>query len=173
MEAILAAGIETQGVPASAICPPETVSLTAGGSELRAEPAEELYLEVVTEFDEWPEGAAVVAVQGHNGIPDGYHGSIAPARTFAFRREVEMLIAAGLAKGGSLDNALIISPPHDYSTPLRVTSEWCVHKMLDLIGDLALLDGRLAMKVYARRPGHRINTLLAQSISANHRETMP
>ena len=173
VDAINAAGIERQGVPARTISISRTISVSSGGSELRAEPADELYLEVTTEFDEWPAGTATVAVHGADGIPESYAGAIAPARTFAFRREVEMLIAAGLAKGGSLDNALIISPPNEYSTPLRVPSEWCAHKLLDVIGDLALLDARPAMSIHARRPGHRINTALAQSIYAKCREQTP
>ena len=93
-----------------------------------------------------------------------YAQHIAPARTFAFRQEVEALLAAGLAQGGSLENALIITPPDGFSTPLRLPSEWCAHKLLDLIGDLALLDARLALKLTALRPGHRINARFAQTL---------
>jgi len=170
VEAIRAAGIVGQGVPARFIHLSEPVTVNAGGSELRAEPADCLSVQVTTEFDEWSGGLATVSIEGPEGVPVDYANTIAPARTFAFRREVEMLIAAGLAKGGSLDNALIIDPPDTLSSPLRVPFEWCAHKMLDAIGDLALLDARLAMKISARRPGHGSNTALARAIFAQNHE---
>jgi UDP-3-O-[3-hydroxymyristoyl] N-acetylglucosamine deacetylase len=170
VEAIRAAGIETQGVLARCVRVREPVTVTMGSSDLCVYPADHFSLEVVTEFDDWPEGAATLVVSGEDGVPNGYAETVAPARTFAFRHEVEMLIAAGLAKGGSLDNALIITPPSAFSTPLRVASEWCAHKMLDAIGDLALLNARLVMRIHARRPGHRVNTALARAILAHSPE---
>jgi UDP-3-O-[3-hydroxymyristoyl] N-acetylglucosamine deacetylase len=169
-EAIQTVGIETQGVPPRYARVREPVVVTMGSSELRAEPGERFSLDVETEFDDWPEGAAALTASGKDGVLNGYAEHVAPARTFAFRREVEMLIAAGLAKGGSLDNALIITPPDNFSTPLRLPSEWCAHKMLDVIGDLALLNARLVMRIQARRPGHRVNTALAQALFAHSLE---
>lgn len=170
VEAINDAGIQRQSLPARTLRLREAVTVTAGASVLRAEPAAVLGMRVATEFDEWPEGQAAVTIDGSAGMLQDYSDRIAPARTFAFRREVDMLIAAGLARGGSLDNALIISPPDTFSSPLRVPLEWCAHKMLDLIGDLALLDARLVATIDALRPGHRINTLLAQAIFAQCNE---
>ncbi|HLJ54690.1 MAG TPA: UDP-3-O-acyl-N-acetylglucosamine deacetylase [Chthonomonadaceae bacterium] len=160
------AGIVRQRAPARFVTLDAPLSVENGGSELRAEPAGAMSLRVETRFDEWPEGAATLEVDGPAGVPADYMEAIAPARTFAFRREVDMLIAAGLAKGGSLDNALVIEPPDTFSSSLRIPQEWCAHKALDLIGDLALLDARLAIRVTALRPGHRINTALAQKIAA-------
>ncbi len=163
-EEIRRAGIERQDAAARFVRLREPVAVSSGASELRAEPSGGLELEARTDFDEWPNGSATVKAVGEDGILVDYDERIAPARTFAFQREVEMLISAGLARGGSLDNALIISPPDTFSTPLRLPSEWCVHKLLDLIGDLALLNARPAMTITALRPGHRVNALLAQSI---------
>jgi UDP-3-O-[3-hydroxymyristoyl] N-acetylglucosamine deacetylase len=173
VDAIQSVGIEVQGRPAHFVRLRDEVVVSGNGSELRAAPADDLYLEVRTEFDEWPEGAAAIVTEGRDGVPIGYRANIAPARTFAFRREVEMLIAAGLAKGGSLGNALIITPPDGFSSALRVASEWCAHKVIDVIGDLALLDARLAIRLHALRPGHRINISLAQSISAQLGDQTP
>lgn len=170
VEAIRSAGIAPQPGPARMLHLTEPLRIAKGTSEANARPAPNLELTVSTEFDEWAEGAATVMAAGAGGMVEDYAESIAPARTFAFRREVDMLIAAGLAKGGSLDNALIISPPDTFSTPQRLRSEWCVHKMLDLIGDLALLNARLAMKIEAIRPGHGTNAILAKSILAQSRE---
>ena len=170
VEAIRSVGVVSQRVPARILRLSEPVSVTMGASEMRATPADTLHIEVTTKFDDWPEGAATLIAHGPDGIPSRYFEEIAPARTFAFRQEVESLIAAGLAKGGSLDNALIIDPPDTFSTPLRVPSEWCAHKLLDVTGDCALLNARLIMNLYACRPGHRINTAFARAILAQGRE---
>jgi UDP-3-O-[3-hydroxymyristoyl] N-acetylglucosamine deacetylase len=170
VEAILSSGVEAQHVPARFARVREPLPVAVGASELRAEPSDRLSIRVTTEFDDWPEGAATVSTDGHDGIPGGYADRIAPARTFAFRNEVEMLIAAGLARGGSLDNALIVTPPDSFSTPLRVPAEWCAHKMLDVIGDLALLNARPLMTITAHRPGHRVNTAFAAAIRDHWRE---
>ena len=104
---------------------------------------------VRTSFDHWAQGEVAFAWEpSSEGSVETYLKQIAPARTFAFRHEIEMLIAAGLAKGGSLDNALIITPPNEFSTPLRLPAEWGCHKLLDAIGDLALLDARPAKPLY-------------------------
>jgi UDP-3-O-[3-hydroxymyristoyl] N-acetylglucosamine deacetylase len=163
-QAIQEAGLTEQGCPAHTQLLRAPFSLTEGDSEAVVVPASALRLEVVTEFAEWPEGqAAACFAVGPESMAD-YTATVAPARTFAFQREAQMLLAAGLAQGGSLDNALVITPPNTFSTPLRLPTEWCAHKLLDLIGDLALVDARLQMQVHLRRPGHRINTLLARRL---------
>jgi UDP-3-O-[3-hydroxymyristoyl] N-acetylglucosamine deacetylase len=169
VEAIQAAGVAAQGVPARVFTLAEPCEVAEGASRFQAAPGDGLRVEVVTEFHEWPEGRAS---QAYASGPEGarrYVDQVAPARTFAFRREVEMLLAAGLAKGGSLDNALIISPPDTFSTPLRLPQEWCAHKLLDVIGDLALVDARLNVHLTAIRPGHRLNVRLAGALLEQHK----
>lgn len=90
---------------------------------------------------------------------------LAPARTFAFEHEVEALRAAGLAKGGGMDNAFTVGPER-YSGPLRFEDEVVRHKALDLVGDLALCGFRLQGQVFAVRPGHRSNVALAMALRA-------
>ncbi len=63
-----------------------------------------------------------------------------------------------------MDNVVIITPPSTFSTELRMPGEWWRHKVLDLIGDLALTDARLRCSVRANRPGHTINTRLAAAL---------
>lgn len=86
---------------------------------------------------------------------------IAPARTFGFWEEVQPLQEQGLAKGGSLENAIVVFPDC-YSVPLRFPNELARHKLLDLMGDLALLGVRLRAKVYARSSGHSHHFRLCQ-----------
>jgi len=97
--------------------------------------------------------------------PETFINTLAPARTFCFREEVEALRAAGLARGGSLENALVVDQS-GYLTPLRVPSELAAHKALDLLGDLATLGVGLAAHVVAIRSGHAVNQQLVRRIWA-------
>jgi len=164
VEAILSAGICAQEHPPRRLRLAAPVEVVEGESRLRADPADGCALEATTTFDEWPEGRATARARLDPKDCAGYRAQVAPARTFAFRQEVEALLAAGLAQGGSLDNALILTPPGGFSTPLRLPAEWCAHKLLDLIGDLALLDARLALRLTALRPGHRVNVRFARTL---------
>lgn len=79
---------------------------------------------------------------------------LAPARTFALEQEVEWLRQRGLARGGSLDNALVVMEA-GFSSPLRLPMEPARHKCLDLMGDLYLLGRPLLAQVLAVKAGHR------------------
>lgn len=95
--------------------------------------------------------------------PEGYVTDIAPARTFGFRHEVEALKARGLALGGSLDNAVVIDDK-DYLNPLRFPDELVRHKVLDLIGDMALVGTPFTGHVIGVASGHALHATLAQAI---------
>lgn len=165
-EAIQQVGVRGQGKEARTLTLQKTVTVEQGGARLTAEPAPGLHLRVRTEFEEWAEGSASCEADVRPATTSAYQANIAPARTFAFHAEVERLLQAGLARGGSLDNALVITPPDGFSAPLRVPQEWCAHKMLDLIGDLALADARLELQVDALRPGHRVNVAFVTALLA-------
>jgi UDP-3-O-[3-hydroxymyristoyl] N-acetylglucosamine deacetylase len=89
---------------------------------------------------------------------------IAPARTFGFQKDVEILRQNGLALGGSLDNALVLSETGVLNNQLRFPDEFVRHKILDILGDLALLNMPLMAHVVAVRAGHGLHTELAQEI---------
>ena len=137
-------------------------------SVLSANPvdANVLRIEVSTEFDVWPAGSTsqtfAMGVDTTQNLANAYREQIAPARTFAFEHEVAQLLAAGLARGGSLKNALVITPPDTFSSPLRLQGEWCAHKLLDVLGDLALVNARLVLDLKALRPGHTGNVRFAR-----------
>ncbi len=95
--------------------------------------------------------------------PGRYARELAPARTFAFQHEVEALLAAGLAKGGNEENALVVGPA-GYSRPLRFPDEAVRHKAADAVGDLALCGFRLAAQVVLVRPSHRVCVMLAREL---------
>lgn len=114
---------------------------------------------------------------------------IAPARTFVFVRDIEQLHKAGLIRGGSLENAVVIyesklsqesldelaeligSPPHDANElgylnkgSLVFQNEPARHKLLDIIGDMALVGKPIKGRIIATRPGHKINNKLARML---------
>ena len=119
---------------------------------------------------------------------DNYQEKIAPNRTFVFLHELEMLAAAGLVKGGDVDNAIVIveNPVTEEqlkrlsvlfdkkdirvtggylnNLELRSTNEMARHKLLDLLGDFALLGMRIKGSVMATRPGHYANTEFMKQI---------
>src|SRR5205809_3742451 len=98
--------------------------------------------------------------------PAIYEREIAPARTFVFYDDVRNLMDKNLIKGGSLENAIVIRGEAVLSKePLRFPDEFVRHKILDIIGDLALFGQRIRGHVVAVKPGHAINAELARSIT--------
>jgi UDP-3-O-[3-hydroxymyristoyl] N-acetylglucosamine deacetylase len=94
---------------------------------------------------------------------DTFAEEIAPARTFGFLKEVEMLRQRGLALGGSLDNAIVLGETGPLNT-LRFEDEFVRHKILDAIGDLALVGYPIVGHVVVQRGGHALHTALAAAL---------
>jgi UDP-3-O-[3-hydroxymyristoyl] N-acetylglucosamine deacetylase len=129
-----------------------------GDAVLVVAPAEVFRVRFVVDF------AAPIGQQFLDAVIDRafYEKEIAAARTFGYLHEVEALRAAGLARGGTLDNALIFTPEGPL-TPLRWLNEVIRHKMLDLIGDFALLGAWPQCEIITFKSGHRLH---AQAVSA-------
>ncbi len=89
---------------------------------------------------------------------------IAPARTFGFLKEVEVLRQRGLALGGSLDNAIVLGETGVLNSSLRFEDEFVRHKILDAIGDLALVGYPIIGHLVAHRGGHALHASFAQKI---------
>ena len=89
---------------------------------------------------------------------------IAPARTFGFLKEVEMLRQRGLALGGSLDNAIVLGETGVLNNALRFEDEFVRHKILDVIGDLSLVGHPVVGHLVAHRGGHGLHTAFAARI---------
>ena len=105
--------------------------------------------------------------------PAIYEKEIAPARTFVFYEDVKPLMDKGLIKGGSLENAIIVRGDSVLSKEaLRFREEFARHKILDIIGDLALLGRALKGHVIAVKPGHGPNTDLARALGKQLARTM-
>lgn len=97
--------------------------------------------------------------------PDVFAKYCATARTFGFKRDVDAMRSRGLALGGSLDNAVVIDD-YEILNPdgLRFADEFVRHKILDAVGDLALIGRPLVGQVSMSRSGHALNTQLVESI---------
>ena len=92
---------------------------------------------------------------------------IAPARTFGFMRDVEQLRRAGMALGGSLENAIVIGENRILNKQLRYNDEFVRHKILDAIGDLAFVGHRLQGHVVAHKAGHTLHIELVNKLLAS------
>lgn len=97
--------------------------------------------------------------------PETYQASIAPSRTFTIYEDIEPLLKMGKIQGGSLDSAIVIKGDKILSKePLRFQDEFVRHKILDIIGDIALLGVKLNAHIVAVRPGHALNAKLTAKI---------
>ncbi len=103
--------------------------------------------------------------------PETWERELAHARTFCFYEEIEYLIKNGLIKGGSLENAVVIRDDAVLtSEPLRYPEEFVRHKMLDILGDLALVGRPLLAHIIAVKPSHTANCELARQLAAQWRK---
>jgi UDP-3-O-[3-hydroxymyristoyl] N-acetylglucosamine deacetylase len=99
---------------------------------------------------------------------DFYKRDIAPARTFGFLHEADAMRKMGLIRGASEENAIVLTHEAVKNGPLRFADEFVRHKVLDLIGDLALLGHRILGRVVADRAGHAMHTALVSRILKDH-----
>jgi UDP-3-O-[3-hydroxymyristoyl] N-acetylglucosamine deacetylase len=159
-----AAGIRAQraGRPALRVQAPVWVGDGRGGW-IVALPAGHLTLTCVVTLPA-PAGGDQAATFDAAGEED-YEETIAPARTWGYERDAAPLRARGLALGASLDNTLAIGD-RGYLNPPRFANEPARHKVLDLLGDLALLRADLAAAVIAVRAGHALHVALARALAA-------
>jgi len=99
--------------------------------------------------------------------PDTFRQLLARARTFCFERDIEPLRSMGLIRGGSLENAIVLTDDGVMNGPLRFPDEFGRHKALDLIGDLALTGLPLLARVEADKAGHALHTQLVSRLLAD------
>jgi len=139
------------------------VTVSRGDAMMAIYPADTFKISYTISFDHplLRHQAHTVAVTAHSFAED-----IAPARTFGFLREVEMLRQQGLTLGGSLDNAIVLSETGVLNNTLRFDDEFVRHKILDAIGDLALIGHPMLGHVVANRAGHAMHTAFAKRVLA-------
>ncbi|KOS05193.1 hydroxymyristoyl-ACP dehydratase [Flavobacterium akiainvivens] len=188
VEAIESVGVEEQDAERKVYVVKEVISYTdeATGSEIIVMPADEYQVTTMVDF-----GTKVLGTQNATLKSMGdFKEEIADARTFSFLHELETLLEHGLIKGGDLNNAIVyvdkeISPetmdrlkvafgkesisvkPNGIldNLTLHYPNEAARHKLLDVVGDLALIGTRIKGKVIANKPGHFVNTQFAKKIA--------
>ena len=188
VEAIEKAGIVEQTLPRDEYIVKEVISYTdeESGSEITVIPSEEYQVTAMVDF-----GTKVLGTQNASlkNISD-FKDEISDARTFSFLHELETLLDHGLIKGGDLNNAIVyvdkelsektmeklraafkkdqisVKPNGILDNlTLHYPNEAARHKLLDVIGDLALVGTRIRGKVIANKPGHHVNTQFAKKLS--------
>ena len=148
-------GIERQAAARRYIRVVKTVEVSHGRTSAKIEPCEKLELDVTIDFED----DAAIGKQRVEIVPDvrAFRDRLASARTFARLHEVAALQAAGLSKGGSLENAVVVDGDKVLNPEgLRFADEFVRHKALDLLGDL-YLGGPILGRVTTCRGGHGIN----------------
>jgi UDP-3-O-[3-hydroxymyristoyl] N-acetylglucosamine deacetylase len=160
VDAIAAVGISTQSAPRRRFIPTEPRAFRDGDKLLIVLPAPSFRVRMTIDFP------APIGVQ-HRELevtPESYASEIAPDRTFAYRHEVEALLQRGLAQGGTLDNAVVFDVDGPMA-PLRHPDEPVRHKILDLIGDFALLGAYPQCEVIAFKSGHKLHCSAVREIA--------
>jgi UDP-3-O-[3-hydroxymyristoyl] N-acetylglucosamine deacetylase len=161
VEMVERAGIEEQRVSLAEILLKDTIRVGDAERFIELRPAPRLAVDYRISF-----ASPAVGEQRFAGLltPDRFASAIAPARTFGFLEEVEALRARGLGKGGSLENCVVVDNGRVISGRLRFPDEFVRHKVLDLIGDLALLEYPLRAEVAACRAGHSLHVAAVHAL---------
>ena len=164
-EMIESAGLVDQQAARRALLVREKVSAISGNRSITIEPADAYEIDCVIDFPHPLIGVQHRSVTLDNG---SFAREIASARTFGFIEEVEALRRANLIRGGSLDNAIVLTRHGMLNeTGLRWSDEFVRHKILDIIGDLALLGMTILGRVKAERSGHLLHAGLMSSLLRN------
>ena len=159
-DAILAVGTATLTEPRRRFIVTEPIVFRDGDKTLIVTPSSTFRVRMTVDYPA-PIGSQFVDVEID---PVNYSAEVAPARTFGFLHEVEALIRRGLAQGGTLDNAVVFGPEGPLA-PLRMKDEPARHKILDLIGDFALLGAYPQCEVIAIKSGHKLHCTAVRELA--------
>jgi len=165
VELIKKAGVIEQDAPRRVFRVLEKVEFEAGDRKMSVEPSAAYEIECLIDFPH-----PFINRQSYHFIfENGSFGKqIASARTFGFTHEIEMLRKANLALGGSLDNAIVLTQDGMLNEqPLRFDDEFVRHKILDIIGDFALLGMPIQGKITAEKSGHSVHASLMSKLLKN------
>lgn len=165
VELILQVGLLTRPAPRRALQVIREVEVTDGSRHAVFMPALRPAIDVEIDFDDPAIGRQQFAFEVSRS---NFQDLVAPARTFGFRREFSALLKAGLARGGSMDNAVVVDED-GVANPegLRFADEFVRHKALDALGDLYLLGAPIIGLYKAHRPGHGLNAKALAALLAD------
>jgi UDP-3-O-[3-hydroxymyristoyl] N-acetylglucosamine deacetylase len=167
LELIEQAGIVEQNAPRHFLKIKEKVEFEQGDRKMSVEPCENYEIECLIDFQH-----PFINRQTFNfTLSNGSFGrEIASARTFGFTHEIEMLRKANLTLGGSLENAIVLTPDGMLNeNPLRFRDEFVRHKILDIVGDFALLGMPILGKIKAEKSGHSVHASLMSKLLKNEK----
>ena len=157
------AGVAEQPAARRALRVRARVEVVEGARRISVEPHEGYEIDCAIDFRH-----PLIGVQHYRFDAldaEAFAREIAPARTFGFTEEIDALRRANLIRGGSLDNAIVLTPDGMLNeTPLRWRDEFVRHKILDIVGDLALLGMPLLGLVTAERSGHILHAALMSKL---------
>lgn len=165
VEMLEQAGIERMEQPRGYLRIARPVEVREGAKRIRVEPSERFEIVCESHFDHPLVGGQRLECEL---TPDYYAREIAPARTFGFEHDLEQMRDMGLIRGATLDNAICFGDEAVLNPGgLRFEDEPCRHKLLDLIGDLAMLGRPLLGRVVAERAGHAMHIALVRAIMSD------
>ena len=157
------AGLFEQRAPCGVLRFRRPIEVRDGERWIRVEPARRFRVSYAIDFDHPAVGRQTFEVDGLD--PDHFERELAGARTFAFLRDVQGLWDAGLAKGGNLENTIVLDDDKPLNPEgLRWPDEFVRHKVLDLYGDLALLGLPIEGHIHVERGGHTLHQKLVSAI---------
>jgi UDP-3-O-[3-hydroxymyristoyl] N-acetylglucosamine deacetylase len=161
VELVRQAGLRRLFAPKTFLKVRQPITVDVGARSLRIVPSERLKVIYTMCFDHPLLGEQTVAMELGR---ERYAREVAPSRTYGFLKDLELLSRLGLAKGGSIENALVIGEEGVLNGPLRFPDELVRHKILDLVGDLYLLGKPLVGTIIAQGAGHQLHLQLVHRI---------
>jgi UDP-3-O-[3-hydroxymyristoyl] N-acetylglucosamine deacetylase len=165
VEMIHRAGIRKQRRPRSYLRICRELELREGNKFIAVYPADNYSVSYTIDFPHPLIGREVFQAD----LSDGqYLRELAPARTFGFLHEAEAMRQQGLIRGASKENAVVLTRDGVLNPPLRFPDEFVRHKVLDLIGDLALVGKQILGSIVADRAGHAMHTALVSRLLRDH-----
>ena len=165
LERLLAAGSTEQGAPRRQLVVREPVFVEEDDACIGVFPGRTLTVSYVLSYDH-PYLKSQFVTYPSNGA--SFQSAIAPARTFCLQREADAIKAAGLGRGATYENTLVVGEQGVIDNTLRFEDEFARHKVLDLLGDLFLLGAHLQGRVIAVRSGHSLNAKLLKKLAQEH-----
>ena len=162
-EALAKAGIAPQDADRRVFIPKESISVGNADAGVTAYPSKDGKFRVtyVLDYRESPRARGTVTVEI---TPELFLQDVAPARTFVMKEHVAPMQAAGLGKGATAQNTLVLDGDKVIDNEFRVADECVRHKILDLVGDLSILNRRLGVHIVANKSGHALNIELARAM---------
>lgn len=161
MHLIDAAGVRELASDIRVLRITEPIEVSDGNKSIRITPSNRLVIKYKIDFPHPTIGKQALQFDLHH---DNFLKKIAPARTFGFKHEVEKLRAAGLARGGSVENCIVLDDGGVMNGPLRFRDEFVRHKILDLVGDLALIGRPVVGEITAYKAGHALHSKFVEQI---------